>query len=80
MKSTEVSYLEYMDNYKPGTLYMSVVPSLRRLRQEEPEFVASLKYIEKSYLINIFFSYKTTNKRNLYLSGEKMPAYWKRDF
>ena len=25
MKSTEVSYLEYMDNYKPGTLYMSVV-------------------------------------------------------
>lgn len=55
MKSMEVSYLEYMHNYKPGTLCKSEVQSLRRLRQEDREFVISLAYIVKSYVINIFF-------------------------
>lgn len=48
MKSMEVSYLEYMHNYKPGTLGKSEVQSLRRLRQEDREFVISLAYIVKS--------------------------------
>lgn len=70
MKSMEVSYLEYMHNYKPGTLCKSEVQSLRRLRQEDREFVISLAYIVKSYVINIFFSYKITT-REICNFGEK---------
>lgn len=79
MKSMEVSYLEYMHNYKPGTLCKSEVQSLRRLRQEDREFVISLAYIVKSYVINIFFLIRSQQGKFV-ISGKKKPAYWKRDF
>lgn len=79
MKSMEVSYLEYMHNYKPGTLGKSEVQSLRRLRQEDREFVISLAYIVKSYVINIFFLIRSQQGKFI-ISAKKKPAYWKRDF